>query len=110
MPQPYRVFRVTAIAEAVSWTGLLAGMYLKHIAGTTEAGVWLFGRLHGALFVAYVVAALWTARAERWSLGRTTMALLASIPPLTTVIFERWVARRRASTSAESARADVAVG
>ncbi|GIM89775.1 DUF3817 domain-containing protein [Paractinoplanes toevensis] len=88
-------FRIAAVAEAVSWTGLLVGMYLKHVSHTTEAGVWLFGRLHGALFVAYLVATVWVARAERWSLLRTLVGLAASIPPLTTVIFERWVAGRR---------------
>ncbi|GAA0561584.1 hypothetical protein GCM10010172_50980 [Paractinoplanes ferrugineus] len=95
MPPPYRLFRITAVAEALSWTGLLIGMYLKYIPETTEAGVWLFGRLHGALFVAYLVATLWVARVERWSLPRTAVGLLASIPPLFTVLFERWVARRR---------------
>ncbi|WIM98766.1 DUF3817 domain-containing protein [Actinoplanes oblitus] len=91
----FRAFRVTAVAEAFSWTGLLVGMYLKHVSHTTDAGVWLFGRIHGALFVAYLATALWAARAERWSLWRTGFALAASIPPLTTLIFERWVTRRR---------------
>ena len=95
MPPPYRIFRIAAVAEAISWTGLLVGMYLKYVPETTEAGVWLFGRLHGALFVVYLVATLWVARAERWSLRRTAVGLLASIPPLTTLIFERWVSRRR---------------
>jgi integral membrane protein len=101
--QAFRVFRITAVAEAISWTGLLVGMYLKHVTETTEAGVWLFGRLHGALFVAYLAAALWVSRAERWSVWRTLMALLSSIPPLTTLIFERWVtsARRREVQPAE---------
>ena len=35
------------------------------------------------------------ARAERWSLPRTLAGLAASIPPFTSLIFERWVARRR---------------
>ncbi|GLZ00446.1 DUF3817 domain-containing protein [Actinoplanes sp. NBRC 103695] len=96
MPPPYRIFRIAAVAEAISWTGLLVGMYLKYVPESTEAGVWLFGRLHGALFVVYLVATLWVARAERWSLRRTAAGLLASIPPLTTLIFERWVSRRRA--------------
>jgi integral membrane protein len=93
--QAFRVFRITAVAEAISWTGLLVGMFLKHITETTEMGVWLFGRLHGALFVAYLAAALWVARSERWSIGRTLVALVASIPPLTTLLFERWVTGRR---------------
>lgn len=93
--RPFPVFRVTAIAEAFSWAGLLVGMYLKHVAEVTAMGVWLFGRLHGALFIAYLAATFWVARAERWSLGRTAVAVLASIPPLTSLLFERWVSRRR---------------
>jgi integral membrane protein len=92
---PFRVFRVTAIAEAFSWAGLLVGMYLKYIAETTEMGVWFFGRLHGALFIAYLVATAWVARAERWSLWRTALATVASVPPLTSLLFERWVSARR---------------
>ncbi|GAA4736381.1 DUF3817 domain-containing protein [Phytohabitans rumicis] len=93
--QAFGVFRVTAIAEAISWTGLLVGMYLKHVTHTTEMGVWLFGRVHGALFVAYLLATVWVARADRWSFWRTVVALAASIPPLTTLLFERWVSRRQ---------------
>ncbi|GID30926.1 DUF3817 domain-containing protein [Paractinoplanes brasiliensis] len=93
--QPYRIFRITAVAEAFSWAGLLVGMYLKRVAEVTDMGVWLFGRLHGALFVAYIAAAIWAARAERWSLPRTLIGLAASIPPFTSIVFERWVARRR---------------
>ena len=51
-----RAFSVVAVAEAFSWAGLLLGMYLKHVAGTTELGVRIFGSLHGALFVTYVGA------------------------------------------------------
>ncbi|GGJ95880.1 membrane protein [Pilimelia anulata] len=92
--QARRVFRWAALAEAVSWAGLLVGMYLKYVSETTTAGVWLFGRLHGGLFVAYLVATVWAARAERWSLWRTAVALLASVPPLATVAFERWLTLR----------------
>ena len=101
MPQPYRVFRIAAVAEAFSWAGLLVGMYLKRVAEVTDLGVWLFGRIHGALFVVYLVATLWLARAERWSLLRTLVGLAASVPPFTTLLFERWVARRRPVREAE---------
>ena len=93
--QAFRVFRVTAFAEAMSWTGLLVGMFFKYVTESGELGVKIFGPIHGALFVAYLAATLWVARAERWSLARTAVALLASIPPLTTLLFERWAARRR---------------
>jgi integral membrane protein len=85
-----RTFRIAAAAEAVSWTGLLVGMLLKHPLDAGERGVQVFGPIHGAMFVAYVVAALVVSRTARWSPGLTLAALVASIPPLTTVLFERW--------------------
>ncbi|MBN9793404.1 MULTISPECIES: DUF3817 domain-containing protein [unclassified Pseudonocardia] len=84
-----KAFRVVAIAEALSWTGLLIGMFFKWVLATTEVGVQVMGPIHGALFVAYVLVTLWTARLFRWDLRTTVIGLLASIPPLTTIWFER---------------------
>jgi integral membrane protein len=86
-------FRVVAVAEALSWIGLLIGMFVKYVPETTELGVKIFGPIHGGVFVAYVVVALVTARVLRWSLGTTFLALLASIPPLATIWFERRATR-----------------
>jgi integral membrane protein len=85
-------FRIVAVAEAVSWVGLLIGMFVKYVPETTELGVKVFGPIHGGIFVAYVVVALVAARVLRWSAGTTVLALLASIPPLATLWFERWAA------------------
>lgn len=89
-----RFFRITAVAEALSWTGLLIGMLFKHVLDAGEGGVQAFGPIHGALFIAYVLAALQVSRAQRWSARLTMLALLAAIPPLTTVAFERWASAR----------------
>jgi integral membrane protein len=86
-------FRVVAVAEALSWVGLLAGTYVKYVPATTEAGVQFFGPVHGAVFVAYVVVALVAARVLGWSRWTALLALAASVPPLATVVFERWAAR-----------------
>ena len=86
-------FRIVAVAEALSWIGLLIGMYVKYVPETTELGVKIFGPIHGGIFLAYVVVALVTARVLRWSLGTTLLALVASIPPLASVLFERWGTR-----------------
>jgi integral membrane protein len=86
-------FRVVAVVEAMTWLGLLIGMYVKWIAGTSEVGVKVFGPLHGGVFIAYVVLALLTARIQRWTLWTTLMALVASIPPFFTVWFEIWAKR-----------------
>jgi integral membrane protein len=86
-------FRVVAVAEALSWIGLLAGMYVKYVPATSEVGVQVFGPIHGGIFVAYVVVALVASRALRWPAGTTLLALAASVPPLATVLFERWASR-----------------
>jgi integral membrane protein len=83
------VFRVVAIAEACSWAGLLIGMFFKYVVVFDDIGVNVFGPIHGALFVAYVVVTLVVARVLRWRLPITLIALVASIPPLATLWFER---------------------
>ncbi len=86
-------FRLIAIAEAFSWAGLLVGMYFKHLAGTTEIGVKIFGPLHGGIFVAFLAAALLVGIARKWSVLTWALALLASIVPLGSVIFVIWADR-----------------
>jgi integral membrane protein len=86
-------FRIVAVAEALSWVGLLAGMYVKYVPETTELGVKVFGPIHGGIFLAYVVVALLTSRVLRWSPRTTVVALVCSVPPLATVWFERLATR-----------------
>ena len=99
-------FRVVAVAEALSWIGLLAGMYVKYGPGTSEVGVQVFGPVHGAVFLAYVAVALLASRVLRWTPGTTLLALAAAVPPLVTVWFERWASRtgRLASRLERAAR------
>jgi integral membrane protein len=88
-----RVFRACAVAEACSWVGLLIGMFVKYVVVFDDIGVKVFGPIHGVLFVAYVVAAVVAARALRWDARTLVLALVASIPPLATLWFERWAER-----------------
>jgi integral membrane protein len=87
-------FRLIAFAEAVSWVGLLVGMYFKYL-GTprTEVGVKVFGMAHGLIFIAFVVTALLVGIAAKWSARTWLLALLASIVPLASVIFLIWADR-----------------
>jgi integral membrane protein len=89
-----RVFRLTAVAEAFSWAGLLVGMFFKYVVIQNPIGVQIFGRVHGALFVAYLAALIWVAVSHRWSPWRTVVGAAAAVPPFASVIFERWTARR----------------
>jgi integral membrane protein len=88
-----RLFRAVAVAEAVSWVLLLAGMFVKWVLETSEVGVQLAGPVHGAVFVVYVLVSLLAWRVLRWSPRTALLALVASVPPLCTVVFERWAQR-----------------
>lgn len=89
------LFRVTAIAEACSWLGLLVGMFFKYVVVHNEVGVKIFGPIHGGLFVAYLAALVWVGWTERWRLPRIAVGAACAVPPFTSVLFERWAARRR---------------
>lgn len=88
-----RLFAIAAFAEGLTWAGLLVGMLLKYGTQTTDVGVWLFGRLHGAAFLFYVVVTLLSAMRLRWPWWAWTLALLAAVPPLVTVPLEMWFRR-----------------
>lgn len=87
--------RIAALAEALSWAGLLAGMYFKYLGSPrTEIGVKIFGPVHGALFVAILVAGVLAGLAFRWSAGAWLLALLGTLVPFGSVIFVIWADRR----------------
>ncbi|MBU8810380.1 DUF3817 domain-containing protein [Mycolicibacterium goodii] len=87
-------FRLIGLAEAVSWAGLLVGMYFKYLGSPrTEIGVKVFGPIHGGVFLAFLAAAVLVGLAFKWSLLTWGLALLASIVPLGSVIFIMWADR-----------------
>ena len=99
-------FPLIALGEAVSWVGLLIGMYFKYLATPrTEFGVKVFGMTHGLVFIAFVVAGLLVGIALKWTAGTWLLALLASIVPLCSVIFIIWADRtgRMGTSGAASA-------
>jgi integral membrane protein len=88
-----RAFRILAVAEGFSWAALLAGMYFKWIARSTELGVEIAGPVHGAVFVGYGIAALALWRFQRWPFIVALFAGLSAVFPAT-VAFERWAGAR----------------
>lgn len=88
------VFRIVAFAEALSWLGLLVGMFFKYVTDTGELGVKIFGPIHGGVFIAYVLVSLWVARPFGWNAKVAVLALASSIPPFCTALFEMWADRR----------------
>jgi len=100
-----RLFSIIALVEAATWAGLLVGMLLKYGTGTTGLGVWLFGRLHGAAFLVYVVVAFIAGARLRWPMWALLLAVLAAIPPLATLPLEYWYRRRGLLAVGQAARA-----
>lgn len=101
---PRTLFRTVAIAEAVSWAGLLVGMYFKYIAASTEIGVQVFGPIHGVIVLAYLSAVLYARRSFRWDMRTFLSAAVVSVPPFGTLIFEIWADRHGLLRTAESSR------
>ena len=99
-----RAFRILAVAEAFSWAALLTGMYFKWVARTSELGVEIAGPVHGALFIAYGVAALALWRLQRWPFPVAFFAGVSAVFPFATVLFERWAVRRGYLTAAGAER------
>ncbi|WP_434439564.1 DUF3817 domain-containing protein [Lentzea sp. E54] len=98
-------FRILALAEAISWAGLLLGMFFKYVVVQNEIGVKIFGPIHGIVFVGFILVTLMTKEPLKWD-GRTlVLALLSSIPPFGTVIFERWAAKTGRLDETATARA-----
>ena len=105
----FRLFRAAAFAEAISWTGLLIGMVFKYLVVKDEIGVKIFGPIHGVCFVLYVISVLLNRPLNGWTPKNTVLGLLASIPPLFTLIFERWAVHRAEARTAISGAREPAV-
>lgn len=88
-----RWFRIVAIAEAITWLGLLVGMAVKYLGSGSETGVAVFGPIHGVVVLVYMAVVAWCTASLHWG-GRTVMsAILASVPPGATLFFEAWAER-----------------
>lgn len=81
-------FKVVGILEGISFLLLLlVAMPLKYAAGVDMA-VTIVGAAHGALFVLYILAALHAFIRLKWSLTKLFWALVASVLPIGTFVFE----------------------
>jgi len=85
-------FRLIAVIEAITWALLLIGMGLKYGADM-ESATMVPGSLHGAAFIVYLLITVLSARSLNWSWKVTLLALVASVPPFFSVIFEIWARR-----------------
>lgn len=87
---PATIYRVVALAEALTWALLLSGMALKY-SGTTEALMPGAGIVHGFVFLAFCVVTVLIWVNNHWSFGRGVLGLAFAIIPFATIPFERSV-------------------
>lgn len=80
--------RTLGIIEGISYILLLfVAMPLKYMADM-PMGVKILGRIHGGLFVLFVLALVWAVARRGWSFERAAMAFGASIVPFGTFIMD----------------------
>ena len=89
---PASLFRVLAIAEAVSWTLLVVGLVLRATADLAIA-VTIGGAIHGFVFLSYGATAVLVALNNRWRPGPALVAIGSAIVPYATIPAELWLAR-----------------
>ena len=65
---PKKLYRIVAIAEAITWTLLITGLILRATMDLSIA-VTIGGSIHGFVFLAYGATAILTAINQRWSVG-----------------------------------------
>lgn len=90
---PRAFYRAVAIAEAITWTGLLLGMALKYGLDMPVA-VLVAGSIHGLVFITYALTAALVGVNQHWPSGRITFAVATAIIPYATIPFDRHLERR----------------
>ena len=89
MKNPIPLFRLVALAEAVSFLVLLGiAMPLKYIWHLPIA-VRITGSLHGALFLLFCLMLVRAWRTARWANSRAALLLAASIIPFAPFLLDR---------------------
>ncbi|MDJ0339639.1 DUF3817 domain-containing protein [Cryobacterium sp. PH31-O1] len=86
---PRLLFRSVAIAEAITWALLIAGMVMKYVLEVGELGVQIGGFVHGLVFIAFGITALLVGVNQHWSVRLTLIAMVTAIIPFGTVPLDR---------------------
>lgn len=89
---PDRLFRVLAIAEAITWTVLIAAI-IARATGAPGVVVTVGGGIHGFVFLAYAATAVLVALNQRWHPGIGVLAVASAIVPYATIPTEIWLHR-----------------
>jgi integral membrane protein len=89
---PARLFRVLAIAEAITWTLLISALIARAM-GLAPALVTAAGGIHGFVFLSYGATAVLLAFHQRWHAGVAITTIASAIVPYATIPVEVWLHR-----------------
>ena len=89
---PSRLFRIFAIAEAVTWTLLITGLILRATMDLSMATL-IGGSIHGFVFLCYGATAILVAKNNRWTPWPVVVAVGSAVIPYLTVPAEIWLHR-----------------
>ena len=89
---PDRLYRVLAIAEAITWTILILAMIARAL-GAPGVVVTIGGGIHGFVFLAYGATAVLVALNQRWNIGVAVLAVVSAVIPYATIPMEIWLHR-----------------
>lgn len=97
--EPSRLYRVLAIAEAITWTLLISAL-IARAAGAPGMVVTIGGGIHGFVFLAYGATAILVALNNRWHAGVAVLAVASAVVPYATIPMEIWLHRTGRLTGA----------
>lgn len=89
---PARLYRILAIAEAITWTILISALIARAL-GADGIVVTIGGGIHGFIFLAYGATAILVAFNQRWRIGVGVLAVVSAIVPYATIPMEIWLHR-----------------
>lgn len=81
-----------AIAEAITWTLLIAALIARAI-GASPMLVTIAGGIHGFVFLSYGATAVLLAFNQRWGVWPAVVAIASAIVPYATIPAELWLQR-----------------
>jgi integral membrane protein len=90
---PRTLFRSVSIAEAVTWSALIAAMVAR-AAGAEVPFFFAVGLTHGVVFIAFVVTSVVVGLNQRWRIWVIVVAALTAVPPYGTLVTDAVLERR----------------
>jgi len=92
--RPKDIFGTFARIEMLTWALLILAIIARQTIGIAPNLFTVVGATHGLAFMGYAVSAVLVGVNQRWSFGKTALAVLLAIVPFATYPYDRYLAKR----------------